>query len=221
MPRILIVEDDVHLGEGLVYNFERAGYEVEWVVDGGTALSRCAQASPDLVILDLMLPDMDGFEVLARLREQGRDPPVIILSARSSETDKIRGLDTGADDYVTKPFGVGELLARVRTRLAGSEPARAFALGGARVDLDRHTVEGEGEVHALTPTEVQILEHLAAHRDLPVDRTDLMRAIWGTGLTTSRTLDAHVTRLRRKIEADPAHPRHLVTVHGVGYRLTW
>ena len=220
MKRILIVEDDVHLGEGLVYNFERAGYETAWVTEGRAALMRCGESPPDLVILDLMLPDMDGYEVLAEMRTHGRRPPVIILSARSSETDKIRGLDIGADDYVTKPFGVGELLARVRARLAGTEPSRTCTLGRSHVDLDRHTVEVDGRINALTPTEVQILEHLAAHRDVPVDRSDLMRAIWGMAHTTSRTLDAHIARLRRKIEADPAHPRHLLTVHGVGYRLT-
>jgi len=219
VPRILIVEDDRHLAEGLRYNLEREGYDVDVAPDGEQALVGLRDAAPDLVLLDLMLPGVDGYGVLERLRGMPARPSVIILSARDAEGDKIRGFDGGADDYVTKPFSLGELLARIRARLKEAAGQRAFRLGSRRVDLDRLEVTAGEERWALTPTEVAILDVLRQRPREPVDREELMRRIWGVERTTSRTLDAHVTRLRKKVEDDPAHPRHLVTVHGVGYRL--
>lgn len=219
MPRILIVEDDAHLAEGLRYNLEREGYEVDVAADGDTAWEQVQAEAPDLMLLDLMLPGMDGYTVLERLRDGSPHPPVIILSARDAEADKIRGFDVGADDYVTKPFSLGELLARIRTRLKDATAHRTLLLGTREVDLDRHEVSDGTSAWALTPTEVALLELLGSRRGTPIDREELMRRIWGVGRTSSRTLDAHVTRLRKKIESDPASPEHLVTVHGFGYRL--
>lgn len=219
MPRILIVEDDRHLADGLRYNLEREGYDVDVAPDGERAWRQYEADAPDLVLLDLMLPGLDGYAVLERMRERHPRPPVIILSARDAEADKIRGFDGGADDYVTKPFALGELLARIRTRLRDAAALRTFHLGARRVDLDRHEVREGGTTWSLTPTEVALLEILRERRGAPIDREELMRRIWGIERTTSRTLDAHVTRLRKKLEDDPASPRHLVTVHGVGYRL--
>lgn len=219
MTRILLVEDDAHLAEGLTYNLVREGYDVEVASDGEAAVAHLEAAPVDLVLLDLMLPKLDGYGVLERLRALGTRPAVIILSARGAEFDKVRGFDGGADDYVTKPFALGELLARIRTRLRGAHRGRTFVLGARRVDLERlEVVRGEQHV-PLTPTEAAILDVLRQERGIPVDREELMRRIWGVGRSTSRTLDAHVTRLRKKIEDDPANPCHLRTVHGVGYRL--
>jgi len=219
VPHILIVEDDSHLANGLRYNLEREGYDVEVAQDGERAWMRLQTDTPDLVLLDLMLPGLDGYAVLERMREQRTRPPVIILSARDAEVDKIRGFDGGADDYVTKPFSLGELLARIRKRLRDAAARRTFRLGARRIDLDRHEVSDGTTRWSLTPTEVALLEILWSRRSTPIDREELMQRIWGVERTTSRTLDAHVTRLRKKIEDDPASPRHLVTVHGVGYRL--
>lgn len=219
MPRILIVEDDPHLAEGLRYNLEREGYEVDVAADGAGAWARLQTQTPDLVLLDLMLPGVNGFTVLARLRERSPRPPVILLSALDAESDKIKGFDVGADDYVTKPFSLGELLARIRTRLRADPAPRTFVLGTRHVDLDRHMVRDGSSQWPLTPTEVALLELLGGRRGTPIDREELLRRIWGVERTTSRTLDTHITRLRKKLEVDPAHPGFLVTVHGFGYRL--
>jgi two-component system, OmpR family, KDP operon response regulator KdpE len=224
MPTILLVEDDPHMAEGLAYNLGRNGYAVLTAKDGRAGLQAALAKRPDLVILDLMLPLLDGFHVLERLRAAGSRVPVIVLSAKADETDKIRGFDAGADDYMSKPFGVGELLARIRARLGGTTGAagagaRCFALAGGTADLDAHAFQRDGERTPLTPTEVRILELLQSHAGRPVTREVLLREVWGLDRATSRTLDAHLTRLRRKLERDPGEPRHLLTVHGVGYRL--
>jgi DNA-binding response OmpR family regulator len=223
MATILLVEDDAHMAEGLAYNLGRNGYEVLTARDGRAGLVAALGQRPALVILDLMLPLLDGFHVLERLRAAGSRVPVIVLSAKADEVDKIRGFDAGADDYMAKPFGVGELLARIRARLGegGSVAAasRRFALGDGTVDLDGHVfLRGEARV-PLTPTEVRVLELLARRPGELVPREVLLREVWGLQRATSRTLDAHLARLRRKLERDPAAPRHLLTVHGVGYRL--
>ncbi len=220
MPTILVVEDDRALAEGLAYNLERAGYRVLRAGGGAEGAALAKEARPDLVILDLMLPGLDGFGFLRSVRGGGDRVPVIVLSALDAETDKIRGLDLGADDYVTKPFGVGELLARIRTRLGeGGAGARSFRLGEGTVHLDRLAwVKGRVST-ALTPTEAGILRELHRFPGVPVEREALLRALWGADPGGTRTLDTHVARLRRKIEKDPARPRHLVTVHGIGYRL--
>ena len=219
--KILIVEDDPRLSEGLAYNLDRAGYEVCQAADGITGLELALSEAPDLIVLDLMLPGRSGMEILGDLRKAGRAIPVIILSAIDDEVEKVRGFGLGAIDYVTKPFGVAELLARIRVRLSGHPGAdpETVALGTGTARLSDFIFERDGVEHPLTPTEVDILRYLAARIGGPVRRDDLVRAIWGLGAHSTRTLDTHVARLRKKIEPDPAHPRHLVTVHGVGYRL--
>jgi DNA-binding response OmpR family regulator len=220
VPTILLVEDDRTLAEGLAYNLDRAGYRVVRAGDGPGGLALAESDPPDLVVLDVMLPGLDGFAFLERLRARGSRVPVIVLSALDAETDKVRGLDLGADDYLAKPFGVGELLARIRARLGdrGSGPA-SFRLGDAAVHLDRLEFERDGKRLPLTPKEASLLRELHRFAGAPVAREVLLRALWGVGPGATRTLDTHVARLRRKIERDPAEPRHLLTVHGVGYRL--
>ena len=219
---ILIVEDDPGLAEGLEYNLEAAGYDVVVARDGDAGLAAVREGRPDLVVLDLMLPKRSGFDVLEALRAAGCDVPVVILSARDGELDKIRGFDLGAVDYVTKPFSVGELLARIRVRLAGAPTPTASStvgIGDGTLDLDRLRFVRGGDEVPLTPTEVDVLRKLVARLDQPVAREELTRSIWGIGPKASRTLDTHVARLRKKLEVDPAAPAHLLTVHGVGYRL--
>ncbi len=219
--KILIVEDDATMAAGLEYNLAQAGYEVITAGDGPQGLESALGAAPDLVLLDLMLPGMTGMEVLAKLREAGSAVPVLILSAIDDEVEKVRGFDLGAVDYVTKPFGVAELLARIRVRLkaGGDGDADRIELSAGSVILSRFSFESESGSVGLTPSEVDILRELKRHSPRPVSRQNLVRAIWGTGTFSTRTLDTHMARLRKKIEADPAHPKHLVTVHGVGYRL--
>lgn len=219
--RILIVEDDAHLAAGLRYNLEKAGYEVHHAASGPDGLQCARDVRPDLIVLDLMLPGLHGFDLLDTLRADGIRIPVIILSAKDAEVDKIRGFDTGADDYVSKPFGMGELLARIRARLrGGAEPEEtAFALGGGTVRLETMVFERDGEAVPLTPTEVDVLRLLHRQAGKPVRREDLLQEVWGVTTASTRTLDTHVTRLRKKLERDPGRPAHIVTVHGVGYRL--
>ncbi len=219
--KILIVEDDATMAAGLEYNLKRAGYEVVTAGDGPQGLESALGAAPDLVLLDLMLPGMTGMEVLSKLREAGSKVPVFILSAIDDEVEKVRGFDLGAVDYVTKPFGVSELLARIRVRLnavSGADEDR-IALSEGTINLSRFSFESDAGSVGLTPSEVDILRELKRHAPRPVSRRDLVRAIWGTGTFSTRTLDTHMARLRKKIEPDPAHPKHLITVHGVGYRL--
>ena len=218
---ILIVEDDANLRDGLAYNLERAGYEVRCAETVAEALAAARKDAPDLVVLDLMLPDGSGLSVLASLREEKLAAPVIILSAIDDEVESVRGFDLGAVDYVTKPFGVSELLARIRTRLAARAEAITdrVPIGDGVANLaDFLFTRGDVE-QPLTPTEVELLRFLAGRAGRPVSRDVLVRAIWGLSGHSTRTLDTHVARLRKKIEPAPKKPRHLLTVHGVGYRL--
>ncbi|MHC4973301.1 MAG: response regulator transcription factor [Planctomycetota bacterium] len=224
MPeRILIIEDDAHLAAGLRYNLERAGYAVSHAANGPDGLQSARDLRPDLIVLDLMLPGLDGFDLLGTLRDEGVRTPVIILSAKDAEVDKIRGFDTGADDYVSKPFGMGELLARIRARLRGGDGAveeeTVFGMGGGTVRLETMVFERDGGTVPLTPTEVDVLRLLYGRVGKPVRREDLLKEVWGVAAASTRTLDTHVTRLRKKLERDPGRPEHIVTVHGVGYRL--
>jgi DNA-binding response OmpR family regulator len=219
--RILIIEDDAHLAAGLRYNLEKAGYAVSHAANGPDGLQSARDLRPDLIVLDLMLPGLHGFDLLGTLRADGLRTPVIILSAKDAEVFKIRGFDTGADDYLSKPFGMGELLARIRARLRGGdeEEDTEFAVGGGTVRLETMVFERDGETIHLTPTEVDVLRRLHRGAGTPVRREDLLREVWGVEAASTRTLDTHVTRLRKKLERDPARPAHIVTVHGVGYRL--
>jgi two-component system alkaline phosphatase synthesis response regulator PhoP len=223
--RILVVEDNADLAFGLRNNLEIEGYDVEVAADGPRGLDRARESSPDLVILDLMLPGLDGYRVLRTLRSEGFQQPVLILTARGEEADKVMGFRLGADDYVTKPFGVLELLARVQALLRRT--ARQESNGHARdrfgdVEVDRasHAVFREGQAVNLAPLEYQLLIALYDRRGAVVSRHDLMREVWGHSTTVvSRTVDTHILELRRKLEPDPARPRHILTVRKAGYRL--
>ena len=225
MTRILIVEDERNLALGLRANLEVEGYDVAVAESGEAALRATDDGRPDLVILDLMLPGIDGFELLARFRALGIDGPVLILSARADEIDKVRGFRAGADDYVTKPFGVMELLLRVQALLRRTSltpgPARTeWRFGDVEVDVVRRSVLRAREEVSLTPRAFQLLLALLASEGAVVTRHELLRTVWDyDSSVTTRTVDAHVAELRRKLEADPAEPRHILTVHKVGYRL--
>ncbi|MEM9555800.1 MAG: response regulator transcription factor [Acidobacteriota bacterium] len=224
--RILVVEDEPVLREGLVDLLSGAGYEVEAVSDGHAGVTRGREGGHDLVILDLMLPKLDGIEVCQRLRMARPALPILMLTARGAEADKVRGLKAGADDYVTKPFGVRELLARVEAfeRRARSMPSAPEVLtaDGAQFDLGRHVVERNGDETPLTAREVGILRWLHRHRSRGVERSELLEHVWGTiGSLQTRTVDMTIAKLRQKIERDPASPTIVTTVTGVGYRWGW
>ena len=228
--RVLVVEDNTDLAFGLRNNLEIEGYEVAVAPDGAVGVARTFDWQPQLVILDLMLPEMDGFRVLRTLRQRGFDEPVLILTARGEESDKVMGFRQGADDYVTKPFGVLELLARVdvllrraaRSRDAGSHstPPAISRFGNIEVHRAARIVLRAGEEVSLAPMEYALLCALIDHRGAVMSRHDLMREVWDYDATVvSRTVDTHIVELRRKLEDDPAHPRHILTVRKAGYRL--
>ena len=229
MSRILVIEDNADLAFGLRNNLEIEGYEVEVSGDGSAGLERARRSRPDLVILDLMLPKMDGLRVLKALRGDDLAMPVLILTARGEETDKVRGLKLGADDYVTKPFGVLELLARVeallrRNRSPAAPPLpaapRLERFGEVEVDPAARVVTRSGRPVELAPKEYELLLALIGRRGAVASRVELMREVWGySDEAVTRTIDTHVAELRRKLEADPADPRHILTVRKVGYRL--
>lgn len=232
MKRILIVEDNNDLAFGLRNNLEIEGYEVG-VADTGRAGLALARALPaDLIILDLMLPDLDGYRVLRELREAGVQTPVLILTARGEEADKVRGFRLGADDYVTKPFGLLELLARVdavlrrsavRDRVPGTASApdaRAYRFGDVDVDPASRSVRRAGQTVSLTPMEFDLLIALLRRQGAVASRLELLKEVWGhSAAVLTRTVDTHVAELRRKLETHPAAPQHIMTVRKAGYRL--
>jgi DNA-binding response OmpR family regulator len=225
MTQILLVEDNPDLAFGLRNNLEIEGYKVELAEDGPTGLARAQESAPDLMILDLMLPGMDGYRVLRTLRSGGFTQPVLILTARGEEADKVMGFRIGADDYVTKPFGVLELLARVEALLRRTSRVPAPDTNGVRrfgdveIDVSARTVSRASEPVSLTPMELDLLLALIARRGAVASRQELMREVWGhRAVVVSRTVDTHVAELRRKLEVDPAAPRHILTVRKAGYR---
>ena len=225
--RILIVEDNANLAYGLRTGLEIEGYDVQVAEDGETGLERAKRWSPDLVMLDLMLPGMDGYRVLKSLRESGSEVPVLILTARGEEADKVLGFRLGADDYVTKPCGVLELLARVgallrRSRLADHRvPADTIErFGTVEINPSSRTVTKEGTPVALSPKEFDLLLALVRRRGAVASRVELLREVWGHRVEVmTRTVDIHIAELRRKLEDDPSQPRHILTVWKAGYRL--
>lgn len=223
MRSILVVEDNRDLAAALLHNLEMEGHRVEVREDGEAGLEAALRLKPDLLILDLMLPGMNGYSVLRALRERGLEMPVLILSARGEEADKIRGFRSGADDYVTKPFGLLELLARVEALLRRGDrrerTGERFRFGEVEVDARARRVSRGGRDVALTPRAFDLLLALLAREGQAVSRTELMREVWGhRGVVLSRTVDAHVLELRRKLETEPARPRHFLTVWKTGYR---
>jgi DNA-binding response OmpR family regulator len=225
VARILIVEDSRDVAHGLRRNLEAAGHHVYVALTGRTGLDRARQALPDLVVLDFLLPGLDGRDVLAALRKEGFAMPILALTAVDAEREKVRALDIGADDYVTKPFGLHELMARVRTLLRrGERPApesgSIYRVGPVVIDTSIHEASIRGRAISLRPKEYELLVALAHRRGRVATRRDLMTEVWGYAADAmSRTLDAHIAMLRRKIEPDAAHPRFLLTIRSVGYRV--
>ena len=228
MARILVVEDNPDLAYGLRNNLEIEGHAVSVAEDGLAGLDAARTDSPDLIILDLMLPGLDGYRVLQTLRGEGVGTPVLILTARGEETDKVLGFRLGADDYVTKPFGVLELLARVEAILRrargslGQDPDGGDGVeefGTVRIDLPSRTVSKDGQEVPLTPKELDLLLALIRRQGAVASRLELLQEVWGhRAAVVSRTVDTHISELRRKLEEEPSHPRHILTVRGEGYR---
>ncbi len=229
MSNVLIIEDNPDLAFGLVNNLEIEGHNVELVEDGALGLERARRSLPDLVILDLMLPGLNGYQVLKGLREAGLQTPVLILSARSEEADKLRGFRYGADDYVTKPFSLLEMLARIEALLRRAHPPVGTAapseeflrrFGEVVVDRTAHLVRKAGAEVQLSPKAYELLNTLLDLNGKVISRGELLRRVWGfRGTVMSRTVDTHILELRRKLEDDPANPRHILTVRKAGYRL--
>lgn len=227
MSRILIIEDNSDLAFGLRKTLEFEGHEVNVAEDGPSGLETAREWGPELVLLDLMLPGMDGFQILRELRGGGFNVPVLMLTARGEEADVVMGFDSGADDYVTKPFSTLELLARVRALLrrgtngVARSASRIERFGDVEVDPASRTVRRAGEPVQLTPKEFDLLMSLCRRGGAVASRTELLEEVWQYANTEimTRTVDIHVAELRRKLEADPARPRHLLTVRKAGYRL--
>jgi DNA-binding response OmpR family regulator len=221
---ILLVEDDPALAMGLVDALEFEGFKVLHADRGQDAIDKAHKHRPDAIILDLMLPDLNGYQVCEQVRKTDPRTPIVMLTARSQEADKIRGLDAGADDYVTKPFSVGELVARIRAifrRAARSEATdQPFQVGEAIIDPAAHTLTREGVSEQISFYEVELLKLLHDRKGQPVSRDDILRRIWGIEANPSnRTVDNFVVKLRKKIEPEPAQPKHILTVYGLGYKL--
>jgi two-component system response regulator MtrA len=227
VTRIVLVEDNEDLAFGLRATLEFEGYEVHVVADGREAADRIAELAPALVVLDLMLPGLDGYEVLSRLRKAGSRAPVLILTAKGEEADVLTGFDRGADDYVTKPFSTAELLARVRALLRrargpnGGERVPVERFGDIEVNPASGTVIRDGEAVTLTPKEFDLLVALLRRKGAVASRAELLGEVWeyANPDVETRTVDVHIAELRRKLEHDPANPRHIVTVRKKGYRL--
>ncbi|MCD6526492.1 MAG: response regulator transcription factor [Desulfuromonas sp.] len=227
--KILIAEDDRDLRQGLVDLLEGEGYRTIAAEDGATAFAAYLKQQPDLVLLDVMMPEKSGYDVCRDIRKQDSATPIILLTAKGEEIDKVIGLEIGADDYITKPFGLHELRARIAAVLrrakgsvqtAHSAPSDSFPFGSALINRKTYQVELNGSVHKLTGRELMLLEYFYGRPNEVISRNDLLNAAWGVDyFGTSRTLDQHVSQLRKKIETDPASPRVIVTVHGVGYRM--
>ena len=223
---IVVIEDEPNLREGLQHNLELDGYEVTVAATGTEGLKKAMEGHHTLILLDLMLPEIDGLEILRRLRDGGHDTPVIIISARGLDNEKVAGLELGADDYVTKPFGLAELSARIRAVLRRANSNRqsssrkdVFQFPDLDVDFKRFAVTCGGQENQLSRYEAEILRMLIEHRGEVVTRGDLLSSVWGyVHLPTTRTVDNHIARLRKKVEVTPDNPRHVVTVHGIGYR---
>jgi len=224
--RVLIVEDDESIALGLKLNLEAEGFVVETATDGDAGLRQAQSSPPDLMILDIMLPKQNGFEVVRQLRHAGAKFPVIILSARSGESEKVMGLELGAEDYITKPFGVAELLARVRANLrrdrllrSGAETPSRVVAGDLVIDAARREAHRHDQLVELTATEFDVLWCLVAAGGQVLSREEIQTQVWGPGHHgTLRTIDNFLLQLRSKLEDDPGSPKHLLTVRGVGYR---
>jgi two-component system response regulator RegX3 len=224
-PRVLLVDDEQDIAEPVTYALERGGFQVTSTGDGPTALDVARRELFDVVVLDIMLPGMSGIDICRTLREES-DVPIVMLTARDSEVDRVLGLELGADDYVTKPFSTAELVSRIRAILRRRELDRTGAseseirVGGIVIDLARHTVEVDGRSAELTPSEFRLLLFLAGEPERVFTRQQIMEHLWRTPYVgDTRACDAHISNLRRKVERDHAHPDRIVTVREAGYKL--
>jgi two-component system response regulator RegX3 len=221
---VLLVDDEPDILDPVTYALERAGFEVEIAEDGPGALDRARGATFDVVVLDVMLPGMSGIDVCRTLRAES-NVPIVMLTARDAEVDRVLGLELGADDYVTKPFSTAELVSRIRAilrrrELDRSAPASTVSVCGITIDLDRHEVAVDGRDVQLTPSEFRLLKLLADEPGRVFSRTQIMEHLWRTPYVgDARACDTHISNIRRKLERDPAHPTRIVTVREVGYRL--
>ncbi len=224
MARILLVEDEPKMQRGLRDNLEFEGHEVTVIGDGSSGYQTLLRESFDLVILDVMLPQMSGFDVVRKTREKGIRTPILMLTAKGEEIDKVLGLELGADDYVTKPFSLRELIARVNALLRRAVPADAgetmMTLGDVTVNFASYSGSKDGKEFSMTPKEFEILKYLWQHRNETVSRDDLLTNVWGYDESVStRTIDNFILKIRQKIEDDFAHPKIIITIHGIGYKL--
>ena len=223
MKRILLIEDEAGLVLTLTDRLAREGYAVESATDGDTGLERASREPFDLLILDLMLPRMSGLDVCRELRRRGIETPVMMLTARGAIVDKVVGLKLGADDYVTKPFEMAELLARIEAHLrrapATLHPAEGYVFGDVRVDFRRAEATKDGAALDLSAREFQLLRYFVEHRGATLSREELLNEVWGyNAMPSTRTVDVHVAWLRQKIEPNPRHPQFILTIHGMGYK---
>jgi two-component system, OmpR family, KDP operon response regulator KdpE len=222
LPRILVVDDELPIQRFLKTVLDTGEFSLHQAENGHSALAAAVAIRPDIILLDLGLPDMDGVEVIERIREWSQ-VPIIVLSVREREDDKVKALDAGADDYLTKPFGVGELLARIRAALRRSlkeAPEPVYRIEGLEVDLTRRRVSVHGEEVQLTPTEYELLRLLVTHSGKVLTHSLILRQIWGVAyMEQPHVLRVNISNLRRKIEQDPTRPRYIITEPGVGYRL--
>jgi len=225
MKRILLVEDETAFAVGTIDRLESEGYQVEWAKTGPAGYEMARAQSFDLIVLDIMLPGRNGFDICRDLRRDGVNAPLMMLTARGEVVDRVVGLKLGADDYVQKDCEPMELMARIEALLRRSGAAMAVSpehaeFGAVRVDLRKHEVTREGKLLTLSPVEFRLLEYLIARRGVVISREELLENVWGLqGDTLSRTVDVHIAGLRKKIEADPRYPRYLLTVKGAGYKL--
>lgn len=221
--RILVVEDDETIGKGLASAMEHERFQVQWVDSAERALDALQGALPDLIISDIMLPGLDGVSFMRQIKQEHPGMPVILLTAKGEEIDRVMGLEMGADDYVTKPFSVREVVARVKARLRGraqevSAP-EIYRFGNVKVDLRRRLLWKGDEESRLTTHEAGTLSYLISNRGKDVSRDDLLQNVWGySAALTTRTVDNQILKLRKKIEEKPSQPRHILTIHGTGYR---
>jgi DNA-binding response OmpR family regulator len=225
MQKILVIEDEKEMARGLKDILEFEGYEVTTVELGKEGLHAVSRKEPDCIILDLMLPDISGYEVCEQIRQKKQNTPILMLTAKAQEYDKIRGFKVGADDYLTKPFSVGELLARVmallRRRGQYVQDVDIFQVGASLIDVKHFIVRRGKEEYSMSHYEVELLKLLYAHVNQPVTRDEILDRVWGTEkFPTNRTVDNFIVKLRKKIEEDYRNPRHILTIYGVGYKLS-
>ena len=222
--KILIIEDEEDLVKGLELNLVDEGYAVDYALNGKEGLEKALAEPPDLILLDIMMPGMDGLEVCRRLRENKMNVPILMLTAKGEEIDKVVGLEIGADDYITKPFSIRELLARLKAHLRRiqrekKEVPKVFVYEGVEIDFAHFVIRREGKEWEITSLEAEILKYFIAHQGEVVSRSDLLDKVWGYDkYPTTRTIDNHILKLRKKIEKDSAHPCIIVSMYGEGYR---